>query len=541
MPKEFYDSIYSTNIKVPKSFDLEQMATEVLSNAELQVSKQRVKDSLALFLHHVHIKCVKNLAKGEIVKNGYVPFHVTHRRELLGKSEKIFIDYLVSKGYLMTKPYLINVKSTSYRVNITAEDKSYVDYQVASSFVINKINTLREQSHELELNMSAKIPALLHVLELPSISVHPSFLEKLQELKALELKDVTDTLKITQINQNYENQLQNIIAINSGSYRGKSDRTGNRFHTRMVTMMKEFRPYLLIKGQPTAELDIKNAQPFFMQVVANPRMWTVRRTKSGYPHISDFDHQVKLKLSEKSEYYQQVMNRLGQTVTLTTKKERPRKLLWKGGEIEYQRDRRSGTILMLAVLLCTTDEPSGLNFLSLAATGNLYDLLCQNYSNRFFNKKKDDLLKDRATAKETIIKELYANHRTLQFKGYTTVLESLFPNFFLFTKLLKETNYRALAFLLQRVEAGIFLSGALESYLSKNPGSVLVTVHDSVVVPVLELPALRHHVEEYIERVVGVKPQCSVKVSHITQGDKTFSGVMAEVVGPLTREKQTPC
>ena len=70
---------------------------------------------------------------------------------------------------------------------------------------------------------------------------------------------------------------------------------------------------------------------------------------------------------------------------------------------------------------------------------------------------------------------------------------------------------------------------------------MLVTVHDSVVVPVLELPALRHHVEEYIERVVGVKPQCSVKVSHITQGDKTFSGVMAEVVGPLTREKQTPC
>ncbi len=532
-------SIYSTDIKVPQGIDLDTITLEFLKTSSLRVSKQRAKDTFALVIHHLRIKHSKKVTKGKISNTGFAPFHVNHRRELFGKNEKMYFKYLEEKKYLLTRGYKINVKSTGYKLTNEFKERPWVDYRITDKIMVERINQLKEKSCDLTRILNIKSSATQKALQLPAVTLHPSVFAELSKMKEAELNSTTDTEELLNIEDKFDEAEDNIRSINSGDYSEKVDRMGNRLHTRMVRLMKELRPFVLINGQPVVEVDIKNSQPFFMQVLAQRQLWDSMKIQLHKLHISDLDHNMVLKLKEQSDYFQEVMVAVtGKKLLSTSAKTKSRRIGVRGTEVAGVREeveavpgKREGSILLLAVLVTETDEPSGLNFLSLSSKGTLYDVLYQVHSNKYFDDKGNDLLKDRNTAKSTIMNELFGDPRKIQYKGYKTILESLFPNFFLFTKLLKETGYINLALLLQRAEAKIFLEGAVESFLKANPGSVLVTVHDSVLVPYTLTAVVKKHVEDYVEQHVGSRPICTMKDSHLLEDHIPFAGVTADSVG----------
>jgi hypothetical protein len=526
-----HSSFYASHIEVPTFWDLHSMAVDFLKARPMKIPLNRVMDSMALFVYYVHRKHTKQVQKGKISKRGYVVFRVDHRRKLLGRSEVYYIQFLVKHGYLQTRPYKINRSSTGYKVVFPARKRSWSDYTITDKPSLKRLHGLREKScaqiDELMLRVATTTGALSPTL----IMMHHEVWGQLDKMRVQELESANDEEEERNIETKFKTQADDVTMINAGDYSEKRDRKGFRLHSRMVRMMKELRPFLILNGESANEVDIKNSQPFLMQVVTRPSLWT-EMPHPGKLHISDLDEGMVLKLKEQSIHALEVMNIVDGHKRLTTAKLRERKI-----EVEREEERvnpmeRRGSILLLAVSLQNRDEPNGLNFIRLAATGTLYETLSSEYNNKFFDRKGNDLLSDKDTAKQTIISELFADYRKLPFRGYRSVIETLFPHFFLFMILVKETGFRNLSILLQRVEAWIFLEGAVGSFLVQHPGTPVVTVHDSVMVPRSLTRPAKEHIENYIEKVVGTRPKCTVKESPVRDAN-TFCGITADEVFPF--------
>lgn len=518
-------TIYSEEIEVPAAFNLTELATKFLSTREIDLPLSRVMDAFALLLFHIHTKRRKNVDKGKISKNELVAFHVNRRRELVTKTQKEYLEFLIEEEVVKTNgKYRIGSVSTKFMVNIPSRSQ-WVDYTISDNVLLKKLNALQTKLSEVVEELEVKVTGLSSVLQIPNVTVHPNGMLKLKELWEQKLQFVSTDHDKDEISENYRIQLENLEKINNGDYKARRDIKGGRFHSRIVTINREIRPYILIGKEPASELDIKNSQPFFMQVLTQPQMWLPEKISDSSFHISDFNNDMFLKLNDRSEYTNEIEILLRGRFALTTRKKTSKILIrkrdWKvmeeseGIEIEIEEGKRWGSILLLALYITSNDEPTGLNFLKLAQTGEIYDLLTAKYKGRFFDKHGNDFLINRNEAKQTILEELYRNPK-LNFPGRSYVLDELFPNFSLFLKVLKETGFRNPSLLVQRIEAKIFIEGAIETFLQENRGEVAITVHDSVLVKQSIIEKVKEHTETYIEKVVGVKPVCAIKCTNLT-------------------------
>lgn len=112
----------------------------------------------------------------------------------------------------------------------------------------------------------------------------------------------------------------------------------------------------------------------------------------------------------------------------------------------------------------------------------LFTILVQN--GRYYQYLMDNLgIKNKSEAKELTYKVFFGkNHKNSM---WDVKFESLFPTIHLFIKLYKKehTDYKVLAYTLQRMESKLIFGEIVKTIMIVNPDIKVITVHDSIIIP----------------------------------------------------------
>ncbi len=233
------------------------------------------------------------------------------------------------------------------------------------------------------------------------------------------------------------------------------DSTSGRFHSPLTNMPKGLRQYIRINFEPLANIDIKNSQPFLsILLLTNP----------------------------------------GKVAFLTKNK-------------------------AFAMLLQTLKVPQNKDvkkYISLVINGQIYEYLMAEFL-------KDGLQLTRPETKKQVLRILFARNRMPKNETNRKARQIFIKNFptvhRTFSKIRghekgdKFTNYKRLAILLQRIESHLILEVILKRIYKELPGTIAVTIHDSIMTGTLtnNVEAVRKIIEDEMEVFVGFRPQTNTE------------------------------
>ena len=254
-------------------------------------------------------------------------------------------------------------------------------------------------------------------------------------------------------------QFNNISAsatrIIDGHIKYNIDQTSGRFHSNVTNLAKVLRPYLRIDGQPLVNCDISNSQPYLSTILlTNPSK------VSGFAKNPAF------------------------AMMLTTLK------------VSLAKDVK--------------------NYIFLVSTGTLYDFLQDKF-------RANGLELNRKETKVQVLRILFARNRSPKdetnrqaraiFKANFKTVHRIFSKVRGSEKGDKFTSFKRFAILLQSVESFLMLDVILKRIYRELPGTIAVTVHDSVMTGLLtnNVEAVRKIMEEELTFFVGMTPQIKIE------------------------------
>lgn len=245
------------------------------------------------------------------------------------------------------------------------------------------------------------------------------------------------------------------------------DNTSGRFHSNITNMAKGLRPFLRINDEPLVNCDIKNSQPYISTI-----------------------------------------------------------LLTNPGKVSYLTNNPAFALLLqsLKVSLCQDVK----EYISLVISGQLYEYLMTEFS-------KEDLILTRDETKRQVLRILFARNRMPQDetnRKARLIFKDRFPKVHrIFSKIRgaekgdKFTNFKRFAILLQRIESYLMLDVILKRIYKELPGTIAVTIHDSIMTGILtnNIEAVRDIMIEELTFFVGFAP--NIKIEGIIEGkeERTIS------------------
>jgi hypothetical protein len=236
----------------------------------------------------------------------------------------------------------------------------------------------------------------------------------------------------------------------------KIDNTSGRFHSNITNMAKGLRPYLRINNEPLANIDIKNSQPYLS------------------------------------------------TIILTY----PSKVAWL---------TKNTAFALLLQNLKYKDTEDVKKYINLVASGQLYEYLMQEFA-------KEGLILTRSETKIQVLRILFArnrmpkdeiNRKTRQiFKDRLPTVHRIFSKVRGSEKGDKFTNFKRFAILLQRIESYLMLDVILKRIYKELPGTIAVTIHDSIMTGILtnNLEAVRKIMIDELTLFVGFPPKINIEM-----------------------------
>lgn len=229
------------------------------------------------------------------------------------------------------------------------------------------------------------------------------------------------------------------------------DSTSGRFHSNITNMAKGLRPFLRINGEPLVNLDIKNSQPFLSTI-----------------------------------------------------------LLTDPGKISYMTKIPAFALLLQTLKVSLSQDVK--KYISLVASGQLYEYLMSEFS-------KEGLTLTRDETKVQVLRILFARNRMPQNetnRKARQIFKDRFPKVHrIFSKVRgsakgdKFTNFKRFAILLQRIESYLILDVILKRIYKELPGTIAVTVHDSIMTGILtnNVEAVRQIMIDELTFFVGFRPK----------------------------------
>ena len=239
--------------------------------------------------------------------------------------------------------------------------------------------------------------------------------------------------------------------------------SNKRLNTNLTSIPKIVRPHITYSGEPLANLDISNSQPFLSLVLLQPWFYETNTSnqKEGKINFSCISPQVR-----------QAIPMLSDT------------------------SHNSTSPLMLLKTSELTDNEVVTEYKHLVCSGNLYDHILKEMNNPTMT--RDDVKRD-------FLRAMYSDNRFTQCP-VKRMFRELFPEVYQLFALYKRKNKKAFPIALQQIEATLILDRVSKRIAREFPGLPIYTIHDSVVTLMAYRKRIQQIMEEEIERAIGFKP-----------------------------------
>jgi hypothetical protein len=249
-----------------------------------------------------------------------------------------------------------------------------------------------------------------------------------------------------------------------GTQRFTVDENGFRLHTNITNLRKTLRKHLSFDGKRLIAYDLKNSQPFFLNVLLSKRFWV---GKAESEHLN----------------YKHLLGPLGTLKGLGMRSAKHTLTMREFFESQY------GTAFEL--------------FKKLTLEGNLYEFLSEKYTQKTGKVLTRDEIKNMLIG---IFFNKNSEERAYSYKLEPTIKEC-FPGLIEFCDSFKEEEaYNKFALILQNIESTVVLRMVCKNIAQKHPEMPLFTVHDSIATTEDFAPILGPLIASEIESVVGFKP-----------------------------------
>jgi len=281
--------------------------------------------------------------------------------------------------------------------------------------------------------------------------------EQTRFLKMLTIDDAyKEYLNSNYINgtDQYNSILASAIRVINKSHIPSIDNTSGRYHSVITNMGKGLRPYLRIKGEPLVNIDVKNCQPYLSTII----------------------------LTDPSK-------------------------------VSYMTTNPAFALLLQNLKYNDTEDVK--KYIYLVASGQLYEYLMQE-----FNLTRDE-------TKIQVLRILFARNRMpkdevnrkcrLIFKDRFPTVHKIFSKVRGHNKGDKFQNFKRFAILLQRIESYLMLDVILKRIYKELPGTIAVTIHDSIMTGILtnNVEAVRKIMIDELTSFVGFSPK--IKIERISK------------------------
>ena len=260
------------------------------------------------------------------------------------------------------------------------------------------------------------------------------------------------------------------------------DSTSGRFHSNITNMAKGLRPFLRINGEPLVNIDIKNSQPYLSTILlTNPGKVSFMTKNPAFALVLQ---SLKVSLNEDVKEYINLVN--------------------SGQLYEY---------------LMAEFAKEGLNLTrNETKTQVLRILFARNRMPR--NPINDtEVFISKLTEKEKREREKFITDYP-KIKKARQIFKKRFPKVHrIFSKIRgsekgdKFSNFKRFAILLQSIEAYLMLDVILKRIYKELPGTIAITIHDSILTGVLtnNVEAVRKIMSDELTFFVGFRPQIVIE------------------------------
>jgi len=444
-------------IYLPLNLNLDSIITEKPPNF-----KPFNKDHLKFILQFPGYYRAKNRDRFE---DGYVPINAKTLKHYVGNYQ----DYLryatdIINVFDRTPRYIAGETSWKYRINPSFGADLREDL-ITNQLLINKIISLPRKS-EKSIKARHKYPFLIK-----NILSNKLEYDVLSALEYINIHYKSNPDK-------FNTCLQSIKAIEQKDWHYSIGAEGHRLYTNLTNLKKELRPFFRYDGRKLVEVDIKCSQPYMSLALLNPEIWKYPRTSSVFA-IMNINEKIYREVRSMDEGKNKVNIMVQQTA-----------------EILNSIDNQD---IELYVTLLTQE---GMDY---------YDYLRERY-NQYFDKNVD-----RGYMKKIVLYIMYGNEdadvKQWERENYQRLLEwyeSLFPSIFKLFELIKQNDYRQLAWLLQNIESKLVLDVICKRIKKEHPKMFIATIHDCLVTTEENSNFLKELMEEELKKHIGFSPKLKI-------------------------------
>jgi len=229
--------------------------------------------------------------------------------------------------------------------------------------------------------------------------------------------------------------------LSRGIHNSYTDETSERLHTTLTRISKQLRPFIRYEGKQMVSIDIKNAQPRFINQIFQEYFW--------FP--SEEENRINIE-----------------------------ELKYKGIiDIKNEVRKNKDIYSMLTVFFKTPMNKDLEDYIHLTQEGEIYEYMMQ-----IMSEKGKELSREKM--KKALLIVMYDKNPTF-FEMNSELLEvfkSIFPTVYELCYIIKDIAENGLAIILQAIEAELVLNRVTKSINKQHPKLPIFTIHDAIVTTV---------------------------------------------------------
>lgn len=238
-----------------------------------------------------------------------------------------------------------------------------------------------------------------------------------------------------------------------------------RIHTNLTNLKKEYRNFITTtKDESLLSIDIVNSQPFFSLTLLRSSFWE-KDFSNNLISIQDIETKTSLILQQQ--------------------------------EIKQE-----------LIMFCKSveDNDDVKLYRELVLNGILYE---------FIQGKLIDeglICESRKDAKKVLFNVLFDKKLHLETSRKANIFKKIFPSIYGLFMIIKNTDYKILACLLQSIESHVIIEEVVKGLWKSNPQTNIFTIHDSVVIPINRAITMKWDMIHSIKEKIGYKPSILCEV-----------------------------
>lgn len=433
-----------------------------------------------------------------------------------------------SKGYRFKEPYTGQINKVTYQSkSIPKKLRKKNDKKFKS---LQKHKYLNESFENESLNFNYDLAVQANDI---SYQLKSSTFPDLDPIQTLNNQEVSYKNHKDQYNQG----VMSFEKIKNREWNPFLDLEGNgRFYHSLCNLPSKFRHLLSYEGKSLVSLDLKNSQPYLFCRLLQPDFFFTQSTISKTNDVSD-PHKFPDKPLSSNQLNRYLTNSkaLFELNELLYKKHifstssidsynhnRVNHYLISSYTNSYTTSTSNPTIfpylspisLMLLETLKHIDIQEVKEYSKSVSQGTFYDQLTEDLINKLsVDEQIRDVVTSRDLVKNLIMIIFFSPNNSNKHRYEKKLFEEQYPTIYKLIKRLKsfdeypiKERHKYFPFLLQRLEAYLFLEVIAKKFKTLNPLAPLFSIHDSIITTVDYEHELRSLMEKELTYHIGIPP-----------------------------------